>query len=164
MNRRSNKQVGFVNFPIDSPEYKNTGEGGMFVSLVVDDAENFDDRWILCCGGYCQRVYDESYIGDDADNPEDFHYPDIKSDKDFYVNGKFDELAYENKYRSAAYLFCATIGSTGWSGYNHNKGEHGEYFKCTYDNLTEDGKAFYNQVKALYGDKCKLYLITWLDT
>ena len=176
--RRTNEVSGYVNFPIDNSEYQNSGEGGMFVRLVVMDSEAF--QWMKCCGGYQFTSMDESYLGDDLrpqpatdweDEPttkeeslrkfkayrkaqqeyEEYHFPDMNvEDKD---------LSYGQKYHSYPYLCAMTIGSTGWSGYHQEKG----YFRCTYDDLTDEGKQLYNLIKKFYSS-CEVYLQTWLDT
>lgn len=71
MKRGQKEQRGFVHFPIDNPRYSNTGEGGMFVRLVVIPVEedrfpdNPDKYWMLCCGGTQSIQRDECFIGDD---------------------------------------------------------------------------------------------------
>lgn len=149
--RRSNQVRGFVDFPINDPAYKNSNEGGMFVRLVVDDPNN--DPWTICCGGYCGFDYDEEYMGDDLGNPEVYHFPSLHDAAN---------LPQEfNHYGSVAYLCVINLGSTGWSGWNEEKGEH---FLCRYENLTAEGKELYDMIKKLYEGKGTLYLQTWLDT
>lgn len=149
--RRSKQVCGFVDFPIDDPAYKNSGEGGMFVRLVVDDPDN--DPWVVCCGGYCSFDYDENYTGDDRESTESYHFPSLNDPESSWED--------RNHYRSVAYLCVVNLGSTGWSGWNEEKGE---YFLCRYENLTAEGKELYNMIKKLYEGKGTLYLQTWLDT
>ena len=177
MARRTNEIVGFVNFPIDSEEYRNTKEGGMFIRLVV--ADTGPSAWSACSAGHQTVLYDESLLGDDVhpDKPiygpsptveeinayhstgsptEEFHFP--------YLHAKRERTARQiygsmGRYMSIPYLAALTLGSTGWSGYSDKDG----YWRCTYEDLTEEGKALYNSIKALYGDN-PLYLQTWLDT
>ena len=199
--RRSKEVRGFVNFPVDDPAYTNTGEGGMFVRLVVapiDVPERPEDEelgdymeraravdWMVCCGGHQFVLYDESFIGDDVhpepppwpasfeglsreeieailhqdQNPpaEKFHFPWLEDRNKPAEEGKFRE----DPYASGAYLCIITLGSTGWSGWNETTKET---WKCTYEDLTEQGKMLYNLIQHLYGDKGKIYLQTWLDT
>lgn len=50
MKRHSSKVRGFVKFPVDDPEYQNSGEGGMLVRLAVLEKGRYG--WPLCCGGF----------------------------------------------------------------------------------------------------------------
>src|SRR3990167_9587314 len=171
MNRRSVDIQGYVKFPLDLP---NSNEGGMFVRLVV--VEEKHRTWMVCCGGDQQILMDECLCGDDVHpDPITSELSDVPSQEqieawleeshkkpawDFHFPHYRDEdaartiICWREKYLSTPYLAVLTLGSTGWSG----------TWKCTYDDLTDKGKALYDQVKALYGDQCQLYLQTWLDT
>lgn len=141
--RRSTKQNGYVNFPVNSTEYRNSNEGGMFVTLAV--IEKDIHSWGKCCGYHnSQCVYNEMVAG---------IYPDIE-ESDFFIK---DEHGYFSD--SISLLANLTLASTGWSGYSDKKG----LWKCTFKDLNEDGKALYKSLKKLY-PKCKFHLITWLDT
>lgn len=179
--RRSEEVAGYVNFPIGKPGWKNTGEGGMFVRLVVEDVGDYDSKWVPCCGGYQTVLYDECLQGDDV-NPEpkalpteeemaamspaqvraaldestscpaeDYHFPGMREAHN-------PEAAW-SRYASIAYLAVLTLGATGWSGYHEEQG----YFRCTYADLTDAGKALYDSLVALYPGR-KLFLQTWIDT
>lgn len=167
--RRSTQVRGFVDFPINDPDYKNSGEGGMFVRLVV--AENDENSyWGVCCGGTQSILYDEQLLGDDIARDlsfeesvvsfsegfpsENFHFPRLREAFN-EPPGKLDP------YLSVPYLSIITLGTTGWSGWNESSGE---YFRCRYENLTAEGKALYDSIKKLYEGKGTLYLQTWLDT
>ena len=151
MDRRSKTSRGYVNFPVDSEKWKSSGEGGMFIRLVVAEKKDipFDDLWMVCCGGYNYTTLDESYQVDDLGNPEEYHFPNINN----------YEGTDESRYDSVGYLAALTIGSTGWSGWNGD-----EHWHCTYEDLTLEGKQLYDSLKALYGDKYQVLLQTWLDT
>lgn len=58
---------GFVNFPTSDPRYKNTGEGGMFVRLVV--VPNRDADFMVCAGGEIRFLADAALVGDDVTEP-----------------------------------------------------------------------------------------------
>jgi hypothetical protein len=167
--RRSKEVRGFVDFPINDPLYKNSGEGGMFVRLVI--AENDENRyWGVCCGGTQSFLYDEVLLGDDVIRDldvsesvvsfsegfpsENFHFPNLRNVFS-EPPGKLDP------YLSIPYLSTITLGTTGWSGWNEDKGE---YFRCRYENLTAEGKGLYDLIKELYEGEGTLYLQTWLDT
>ena len=169
MNRRSNDCNGWVNFPVNDPAWPSSREGGMFVKLVVCDNREFDDKFGICAG---VNVYDqlcESLVGDDQrpqpvlDNFEDFdnfakqrneweeyHYPHINH----------HEITSTAQYTSRGYLCAIVLGSSGWSGYSSEKQQ---LWHCTYEDLTEQGKALYDQIKQLYPG-CDLHLLTFLDT
>jgi len=176
MNRRENIQTGFVKFPLHE---ESSNEGGMYVELVVTDESTQENSWMECCGGGVYTNYSESlvFIDTQAEKIELEHStldavctPDC-TDNDVFNDGlrKAEELGYEWKeslfpnirdrtsnyrYLSKQFLAAITMGSTGWSG----------EFRCTYDNLTDEGKTLYDSIQKLYAGKGKLHLITWLDT
>lgn len=150
--RNPNAVSGYVNFPTD--KYENSGEGGVFVRLVVEpiyhkDGKEFRRDFMLrrgfmqCCGGTQSIAFDECYIGDDLGNYDNYHFPRV------------DEYKSPDQYNSIPYLCAMTLGSTGWSS---------GYWICTYDDLTDEGKSLYDRIKTLYGDCGRLILQTWLDT
>lgn len=168
-------QSGFINFP-SGPHFKDTGEGGMFVRLVVVNNGEF----MACCGGDNVVLYDESYIRDD--NRPRTTPPEIKEsmnrdevlkatkeearlihEYDEYHFPRINDRKEKNDYlrvMSIPYLCAMTIGSTGRSMY-HLTNE--EYWYCTYDDLNDDGKLLYDQLKKLYPG-CAIHIQTWLDT
>lgn len=153
MNRRSSAVTGYVNFPIDDPNYTNSREGGMFVRLVVMD-KSMGNGWMQCCGGDNLCLYDEDFVGSDGGEDEATLFPRMNDDI------KSDDLDFYTKYMSYPFLAVLTIGSTGWSGWNDFEGRQ---FVCTYNDLTEKGKRLYDSLKELYKG-CELRLLTWLDT
>jgi len=113
--RRSNKQRGFIRFPIGDPRYQNTNEGGMFVRLVVIEG----NRWTKCSGGLNSFVADKEFIRDnrrpvprkqdygttlseiqreqsDYQKYENFHFPAINKVENLAVGA--------SKYLSRPYL------------------------------------------------------------
>jgi hypothetical protein len=54
---------GFVNFPTSDPAYKHTGEGGLFVRLVV--IPNPDSDFMVCQGGEIRFLASGILVGDD---------------------------------------------------------------------------------------------------
>lgn len=157
--RRSNEKNGWVNFPVDSPLWKNTQEGGMFVKLVacekLEDKNNqLNNQWGICCGVSVVDILREVFVGDDRSHAsseidavagEEYHYP--------WINDP------DQSYSSRDYLAAIIMGSTGWSGCS----DMYQYWKCTYDDLTEEGKQLYNTIEKLYPN-CDLHLLTFLDT
>jgi hypothetical protein len=171
LNRRSNVVRGYVNFPVDSKEYISTGEGGLFVELWVVPKKDTD--WMVCCGGFGINVtYCESLIGTDkSHNTDNFDemMQEIKSgNKDarqrFYLEEELFPYMHKDEeqrdYNSIDLYACVNLGSTGWSGYHDDKG----MWRCTFDDLNDDGKALYKSLEKLYGDTAELLLVTWLDT
>ena len=148
--RRTSAVVGYVNFPMDRIE--STKEGGCFVRLVVLDVEDHREKWVPCCGGYQYFRYDECFLGDDqyvppATPPEGnnafrWKYYSLYNDGDF------------EQWVSVNVLAVLTIGATGWSS--------GEW-RCTYADLTPEGKALYDSLQNLYPGR-EVRLLTYLDT
>lgn len=152
MNRRTKKMSGYVNFPVYDSKWEFTGEGGMFVRVVVEDLgaqDNGDNDFMQCCGGKCVVVIDESFIGTDEERA--YHFP------------RLDDPSYsddESRYISIPYLAALTIGSTGWSGWDEAAGE---YWRCTQKDLTPKGRELLKNLRNLYKG-CRIHIQTWLDT
>lgn len=173
MNRRSTEKNGWVNFPVDHPDWKNTKEGGMFVKLVVCDDRDFDDRFGICCGVNVFDQVTEQLIADDQRPMPEYalgleHY----ASEEEFVQAFEEEVTkkreweqyhfpfiHESLYTSRPYLASIILGSTGWSGYCDGVG----LWHCTYSDLTEEGKTLYDSIQKLY-DGCTLHLLTFLDT
>jgi hypothetical protein len=58
---------GFVNFPTSDPRYTHTGEGGLFVRLVVVPTRDAD--FMVCAGGEVRFLADGVLVGDDVTEP-----------------------------------------------------------------------------------------------
>jgi len=192
MDRRSNNQRGFVNFPVNDPRYVNSNEGGMFVRLVVRPRET-DDPFMLCCGGYQSITYDENYIApnpyrdqamamwEKADSEEDTaeamkmveaaRLLDKQAETD-----RFPQLNVERQYADVNSMLEAVtslekyqsedylaILTIGSTGWSGWDEAAGHYWECTEDNLTEGGKELIMVLRALYKG-CEIELQTWLDT
>ena len=169
MERRSKQVVGMVNFPVDSQEYTNTNEGGMFVQLwcVEEDFNSPESCWY----GGVYAMMSESLVGTDEEvNTDNFH--EIEDGKDpmeweqsfaleekLFPHIKKEGCCVQFQYSSGELLACVNMGSTGWSGSNN----HHDYWRCRYDDLNESGKGIYDSLKSAY-PKAKLVLVTWLDT
>lgn len=170
--RCSNEVMGMVNFPVDSEEYKSTGEGGMFVQLWCVEEEYFSCG--ACCGyNGTQAMTSEVLVGTDSEvNEDNFH--EIESGKvdpanwvqrrplqeKLYPSIANEEGCQQCRYTSGEMLACVTMGSTGWSGWSDKKEE---YWRCRYDDLNEAGKGIYDSLMHAY-PRGKLILVTWLDT
>ncbi len=173
MQRRSAVVSGWVKFPVDDPAWKNSHEGGMFVKLVVCDNREFDDQFGVCSGVSVFNVLSESFIADDRrprpaplenyDTPEAvqaeqkamadwdaYHFPSLEGPQESGVG----------RFLSRPYLASIVLGSTGWSGWSDTEGRS---WMCRFDDLTDEGKALYRQIEALYPG-CELHLLTFLDT
>lgn len=161
--RRTDAVVGYVNFPIDRIE--STKEGGCFVRLVVLDVEDRTEKWMPCCGGYQYFHYDECFLGDDQyvptpgpvnESPEEltryFERRDAERRQRDLKYYPYPDSARE--WQSTAVLAALTIGATGWSS--------GEW-RCTYEDLTPEGKALYDSLQNLYLGR-EVRLLTYLDT
>lgn len=180
MQRKKLVKVGYVNFPFDHPEYKNSGEGGMVVKLVVCGKKPLDgaygESWSygVCCGAGVTEVMAENLVGDDKrPSPKEplgkprTYRQIVKSQKDwekwteYHFPGLFDNEPAREYRRNLSVGYAAVIlmGSTGWSGYSDKNGS----WVCKYSDLTADGKKLYNMVKKMY-PKQELHLLTYLDT
>lgn len=180
MNRRSNEKRGWVNFPVDHPDWENTNEGGMFVKLVVCDNRKFDDKFGVCSGvNVFDQVTEQLVADDQRPMPEDcLGLEKYASEEEFiqafeeevrkkreweeyhfpYINEKHKP---DRSYTSRPYLASIIMGSTGWSGYSYSDGVG--LWHCTYNDLTEEGKTLYDSLQKLY-EGCTLHLLTFLDT
>jgi len=258
--RRLPVKEGHVDFPVTSSQYHNSGEGGMFVQLVViepDDSNNQGTNLMVCCGGSGASIrYNESLIGatriqvsqprlftgqtppprvvdeslstrktrkllfPNMDVPSfevmhfefdrfvkkwyfeqgitaeteilkgfdtlDFSFLDDESgavwfEADHYIlkqlgeteqrllhawkkhlhqDDALNDLYMRYEYQSTDCVMVTTLGSTGWSGYNDEKGD---YWKCTEADLTPSGAQLLKAIRQCY-PFFEIYLVTWLDT
>jgi len=152
--------VGMVNFPTHLPSSR---EGGTFVRLVVIDTpgrENYDNRYVPCCGGDTHFLMDESFLGDDLSSDgsdmkevEDKYFPFLNDDTKEFFNDSDGKDRYR-KYLSLDILTVVLMGATGWSSHE---------WRCTYSDLTEHGKRLYEMLQNTY-PKCELRLLTFKDT
>lgn len=173
MQRRSNAVSGCVQFPVESPDWRNTREGGLVVKLVVCDDREDEVHFGVCCGAFTVDVLSESLLADDQRPrpPTRDRYDTIQAvQAEQLENQAWAEFHFPRLHDEAAsgidscisrpYLASIVLGSTGWSGYHL---EDDRYWSCTFDDLSEAGKALYRQIQALYPG-CTLHLLTFLDT
>jgi hypothetical protein len=163
MKRRTNATSGWVNFPVNDPAWTSTNEGGMVVKLVVFGDEEFYDKFVMCCGAQVYDISNEVLVGDDkpsnAKNSCSYDEDDAWISNHFpHIFDGFIESSSIEKYTSRDYLAAIVFGTTGWSG-----AKDGEYWKCTFNDLTEQGKVLYKQIEALYPG-AEIHLLTYLDT
>lgn len=173
MQRRSSAVSGWVNFPVSDLAWKSTQEGGMVVKLVVCDNREFDDQFGMCCGASVTDLMGESFVGDDRRPkplpPENYDSIEaVQAEQDAfnawraYHFPRTDDSTVEGveRYLSRDYLAAMVLGTTGWSGWHETEDK---YWECRFDDLTDEGKALYRQIEALYPG-CDLHLLTFLDT
>lgn len=185
--RRSSEVKGMVNFPVDSTEFVSSGEGGMFVRLVVVSPDSLPSESPLsvpysedkldrsvCCGGDVYVVYDETFVGDDVHPVQVQDWEKVSTEAEFRAAQhaervhdrihfpRMDDKSWSDirDFMSIPYLAAVLMGSTGWSGWNELESK---YWHCTKDNLNDDGKALYNQLQKAFPNSI-LILQTWLDT
>lgn len=161
--RNIDAKVGFVNFPIDKIE--SSGEGGLFVRLVVIDNNPYENKFIPCCGGYQNFFMDESFLGDDLLDEQlknidsqpkgiDENFLRSQNDERYFPNiNNHDEEFERVRWLSRDFLAVLTIGATGWS----------DSWRCSFSDLTDEGKALVETMKILYPG-CEIRLLTFLDT
>lgn len=172
MQRRSNKITGCVNFPILSSEWKSSSEGGLVVKLVVCDDRDFDDQFSVCCGAGARDILNEVLLSDDLRPKPDYTAPESIEEWNaqqqavnawssyHFPSTENESVDGVERYLSREYLAVITLGTTGWSGWRELDSR---YWSCTFEDLNEDGKSLYMQIKALYPG-CSLHLLTFLDT
>jgi hypothetical protein len=166
LHRRSNNISGYVNFPVESTEFISSCEGGLFVELWVIPETN--KEWMMCCGGYgISTQYCESLVGTDKTRNSD-NSREMNKDPTIGQKFKLEEELFPyirdnnntDQYNSISLYACVLLGSTGWSGRNNRRG----MWRCTFDDLNDEGKQLYKMLERLYGVHAKLSLVTWLDT
>jgi hypothetical protein len=162
--------VGMVKFPNDQP---GTGEGGLFVRLVVLDTareRSYMDRYVPCVGGYTAFMEDGLFIADDLHHERCEKDPEPplglgsaherrhtswrrrRTRLDVQMHRRY--FPEEREGMSQDFLAIALMGATGWSSNS---------WAATYDDLTEQGKQLYRSLLDLYPG-CELRLLTFLDT
>jgi hypothetical protein len=160
-----------VNFPVDSTEYTDTGEGGLVVELAVMPSDEDGDRV-----GWAPMPA-ECFVGDDVcpfpglPQQAKGSFPSFDSVTEYYnrlnawtkrhfpfVDDETKTLQERNGYRRC--LERVEIGATKWSGYSD---EEGRYWHCTYDDLTDEGKKLYNELKQKYPGR-QVHIMTFLET
>ena len=171
MQRRTNAFTGWVKFPVNNPLWRNSYEGGMIVKLVVIDPREYDKKAALCVGAEVQDVLNSTFTGDDLrDRPlfdGDYTPEGIRAheaEEKVWQSYHFPSLSDESnndisRYMSRSYLSVTVMGSSGWSGFNDEKG----HWQCSFDDLSSDGQALYDLMKSLHPD-CDIHLLTFLDT
>jgi hypothetical protein len=181
MQRRKLVKVGYVNFPFNSKEYKNSGEGGMVVKLVVTGKKRNKSSFMygVCCGASITEVMAEALVGDDKrpmpnlNKAENFMSPElaqktlnkIRAWDEYYfprlnaVWERGNDVIGVERYHSVGFAAVIVMGSTGWSGYSDKKGS----WVCKYSDLTAEGKKLYNMIQKMYPAQ-ELHLLTYLDT
>lgn len=172
MKRRSNAISGWVNFPVNDPAWRNTNEGGMVVKLVVCDDRDDETEFAQCSGAFVTDIQGEVLLADDkrakpelADGPESMdavmaHQRAVRAWEQFHFPYLGDSTRGAAEYLSRGYLAVLVLGSTGWSGWHTTRECN---WTCGFDDLTDEGKALYRQLEALYPG-CTLHLLTFLDT
>jgi len=146
---------------------RDSGEGGLFVWLVVPEPENasydchVDTRVNMTLPDVCLTQQD-LWV------PYRFREMDARLEQDartFLKEQGKEELAHwtgrviNSDEMSSDLLAAVFIGSTGSSIYDEGAGR---YWEASYDDLTAAGQALYQGLKAAFGTEPKL--LTFLDT
>jgi hypothetical protein len=158
MTRRDpNSQSGWVNFPANNPQWDMTGEGGMFVTLLVyeEDRNLRDDRagFFKCCGGASIVLRECEVLVAIVDCATGEHKTQEEREK-FY--GGVDV--------SKSLLAAVTMGTTGGSWGRSVEGEQmWENWGCGMGDLSEEGKNLVELLQKLY-PRAHVELLTHLDT
>lgn len=147
MKRRTSEQNGFINFPVTSKEYEDTGEGGLVVLLYVLEDKNFDKRWALSFND--EPFWDASVMRFTEESCATMVHQGEKEENKIKVSDMDRPI-----------LLCMNLASTGWSGWHKKKGR---MFSASFDDLTEEGKQLLSLIKKLYPEN-RIVLTTTLDT
>jgi hypothetical protein len=162
---RTDQQVGCINWP-DFATHRDTGEGGLFVYLVVPTQEgeaprDYSDPMEKCCIGTWPTLNMPDVVlskGADKYWHRDRYWQTWnKIDGDMVPRQAVYE--YADSMQSVHFLAVVLLGSTGMSWVNDNTEE---YFIAQYDNLTDEGKALYKSLASLYSRSP--IILTFLDT
>lgn len=166
-----------VNFPSPVGSYRDSGEGGLFVMMAVPEPEDFSHNCHVDGIIEASRPGRKSKIqvsSVDVEvtrsriwDPWDFDSPDHrrrrevekileKDHRDLWMWSTRMTLPEDH---SDSLLFAAHMGSTGESLWDVDRSE---YFTATRNDLTYEGRALYEAVKAAYS--AEPMLITCLDT
>jgi len=179
-------RVGFVNFPTE--KFPSTGEGGVFVRLVVLDTkgdEEYMNRYVPCCGGYVSFFIDETFLGDDLRDglvrklgPEP-KTPKTETDRRGwkarhtfwekvskisretelrYFPGLEDSPSEEASKDRDRYLSRSFVATVLLGATGWSNS-----WRCRVRDLTPEGKALYKNFQKLYPG-CEIRLLTFLDT
>lgn len=166
-----------VNFPEESGEWRDSGEGGLWVTLIVRKPENHsyfahvDTPIVLSEPDVCvsprrrNGLWEEFDYSRNSPRKEwDNAQHKLMTADEFKVR-EFDFLrrfalqATAPWHHSEEVLAAVQMGSTGLSLWSESVGR---YFYATYDDLTPTGKSIYDGLKAAFGAAPELY--TFLDT
>jgi hypothetical protein len=164
---------GFVDFPVRSPYLENSGQGGLFVKLVVVEP---NEPLGHCVGVAVTDVLNGCFVADDqrALPPELDYSGDTEHTAeemenearawDEYVGYHYplhsdETLEGHVRNLSRPYRAVVVMGSTGWTGTE----ESGRCWYANVHSLTPEGKALYDSVQKL-NPGCTLHLLTFLDT
>lgn len=149
MKRRTTEVHGFVKFPTESPLYRQSGEGGLSVFIVVRESSTAPDaEYPICVTPPILLYAAEVLVG--PQQAEGHHFPYLQNLR----------VRLKDRNLSTPYLACILIGSTGWSGCD-NATAH--YWEANLDDLTEDGIALFSLLSKLFPASL-VELLTWLDT
>ena len=178
--RRKNPEAtsGCVRFPVVGGDYTNLATGGMYVQLVAIEKKSplenwWEDMFVVCWGGSNSSLeYQEGMAGTDTlvdefvpyyeeldDSWEEMVADKAHATKLFFPKFFDKEATKQVRQRSVPVLSSVVLGSTGATWCKNER----DYFRCTYEDLTNEGKLVYDSIKTLYGEKAELHLITWID-
>lgn len=154
-----------VNFP-SGGVYEDSGEGGLFVMMVVPEPEEFRHNChvdgIISISEVDVEVTNsglwQPYSWHSADNEKRRNMDNIlqKEDQNLFI---WSTKLVNMEDASSSLLFAAHMGSTPESLWDAHQGE---YFTATVDHLTIEGRVLYEAVRGAF--RIDPVLITCLDT
>ena len=146
--RRSNDVDGLVNFPVSNPRYKDSGEGGMAVYLMMEEDPNICIPGVGCFvyAGCAQANLGESEKMGMPPRGNEIDKDDERSGI-FWVHGQ----------HATGLLYLGSTGASLWDA------EREVYWTAQFADLTEKGRDLYALVHYLYAG-APPKIVTCLDT
>jgi hypothetical protein len=165
---RQEQSGQMVSFPAETECLRDSGEGGLFVVMVVPEPEegvnhncSVDVQILMTRADVCVSSRERDFW---AHNSRESWNSKTELDQHIAKTGNIDWKrwmfhAYSGTDLSFPMQAAVHLGSTGMSLYDEHKGS---YWNATKEDLTPAGKALYEALKAAYG--VAPVLLTFLDT
>ena len=161
--------VEAVKFPVGDERYRNTHEGGMFVTLAVYETggPGLGEPFAVIVEGEVRVA--EVWKG--PDDQKDYYglflesglygSPDPK--RRSLLSGDVPAFAQDDFEPTSLPLVAAvTLGRTNWSGWYSDAGDS-RYWHCRWTDLTQEGLRLVKALRDMYPEAV-IALQTWLDT
>ena len=142
-----------VNFPTESPQFVNTGEGGMGVRIVVAYPPHAKPHWPNPVQWNCNLsgLHPEP-PGPNWNRKVETHFPTLS-----------DDDSPLGPWRSINYAAVVTLEETNWSGYSGYDTDDPQPWTCTYSDLTQTGRDLHHALARAFPGH-PITIQTWLCT